>query len=195
MKRLVFLAVSIMLGAAALQPAVSQNIIGDRNSVPSGTVTVIDNFEKGNYWIWAAFDWEQYGPSKLSTSARVSNRWASEGHQSLECKMIKSTPDSGTDGMYYMDHRWDFSGARYIVLDVHNPENSTFTLGIALQVTDNWRWKELTNVSVRPGTHTVVLDLSEYAEELYQVMRINICYREDVPMNGRFYVDNLRIIK
>ena len=99
------------------------------------------------------------------------------------------------DGMYYMDHRWDFSGARYIVLDVHNPENSTFTLGIALQVTDNWRWKELTNVSVRPGTHTVVLDLSEYAEELYQVMRINICYREDVPMNGRFYVDNLRIIK
>ena len=27
---------------------------------PDGTSFLFDGFEKGNYWIWAGFDWDQY---------------------------------------------------------------------------------------------------------------------------------------
>ncbi|HBG65574.1 MAG TPA: hypothetical protein DDW78_03800 [Treponema sp.] len=195
MKRFIFLAACMVLSAVVLHPAHGQDIIGDMASLPAGSTTVIDDFEKGNYWIWAAFDWELYGPSKLSTSARLSNRWASQGRQSLECRMIASTPGSATDGMYYMDYHWDFSGSRYIVLDVYNPEDEPFDFGIALQATDEWRWDELSSVRVNPGWHTVVLDLSKFADDLFLIRRINICYREISPMDGRFYIDNLRIVK
>ena len=82
-----------------------------------------------------------------------------------------------------------------MVLDVYNPERSAFDLGVAMQMTKDWHWNETSNVSVRPGRHTVVLDLSEYADELSKVLRINICYRETTPMDGHFFIDNLRIIR
>ncbi len=194
-KGFVFFAAAVCFAVLTIRPAHGQDIIGDVSSLPQGTSITVDDFEKGNYWIWAAFDWEVYGPSKLSTSARLSNQWSSQGRQSLECKMIESTPDSSTDGMYYMDYKWDFSGARYVVLDIYNPENKSFDLGIAMQMTKDWHWNETSNISVRPGVHTVVLDLSEYQDELNLVLRINVCYRETTPINGHFFIDNLRIIK
>lgn len=53
--------------------AFSLDVIGDRDTIPTGSVTLLDDYEKGNYWIWAAFDFEMWGPSKLSTSARVTS--------------------------------------------------------------------------------------------------------------------------
>lgn len=173
----------------------SQEILGDLKEVPQGQATLIDDFEKGNYWIWAAFDWEQWGPAKLSTSARVSKAWASQGKSSLECKMIASYPGSGGDATYYMDHHWDFSGSKYLVFDVYNPEKKPFSLAIIFQTTENWVWNEFTNVQVKPGKHTVVLSLESAAKNLSLVQRINISYREMYPMEGRFYIDNMRLIK
>ncbi len=192
MKKHIVYALCLAIWATAAQAA---DIIGDSDSIPAGASTVIDDFERGNYWIWAAFDWELYGPAKLSTSARISNRWAAGGKQSLECKMMPSYPDSATDGMYYMDYHWDFSGARYMVIDINNPEEQDFSISLALQTTDDWKWDELTTVRITPGTHTVVFDLSEYAADLFLVRRINICYREIEPLEGHFFVDNLRIIR
>lgn len=195
MKRLFFTVLCACACVLSGRTAFCQNIIGDRSSIPQGNVITVDDFEKGNYWIWAGFDWEQWGPSKLSTSARISNQWASQGKQSLECKFIASTPDSAEDGMYFMDYRWDFSEAKYVVIDIYNPESRAFELGIAFQTTDNWRWRETSNVVIRPGRHTVVLSLDEFQDELYLVRRINICYRETERMSGRFYVDNFRLVK
>lgn len=195
MKRFIFTALCALLFAACVQNVHSQNIIGDRTSIPQGNVITIDDFEKGNYWIWAGFDWEQWGPSKLSTSARISNQWASQGRQSLECKVIASTQNSDTDGMFFMDYNWDFSGAKYVIVDIYNPENKSFELGIAFQATENWNWKETSNVVIKPGKHTVVLSLEEFQDVLYLVKRINICYREKDRINGRFYIDNMRLVK
>ena len=195
MRRLIFTALCAFALFANVRTAHCQNVLGDRTSVPQGTVIAIDDFEKGNYWIWAGFDWEQWGPSKLSTSARISNQWASQGKHSLECKFIESTPESDKDGMYFMDYTWDFSGAKYIVADIYNPENKTFELGLAFQTTDNWNWHETANVEIKPGKCTVVLSLDEFKDELYLVRRVNICYREKNRMKGRFYIDNLRLIK
>ncbi|MCR5761919.1 MAG: hypothetical protein K6G00_00880 [Treponema sp.] len=195
MKRFIFTALCVFAFFMSARTAQCQNVIGDRTSVPQGSVMMLDDFEKGNYWIWAGFDWEQWGPSKLSTSVRISNQWASQGRQSLECKVIKSTPDSDKDGMYFMDYSWDFTGAKYIVLDIYNPNNKSFEFGIAFQVTEDWSWKETSNVIIGPGKHTVVLSLDEFKEDLYLVKRVNICYREKDPIRGNFYIDNMRFIK
>ncbi len=195
MKRFIFTALCVFAFFANVRTAHCQNVLGDRTSVPQGTVITVDDFEKGNYWIWAGFDWEQWGPSKLSTSARISNQWASQGKHSLECKFIASTPESDKDGMYFMDYTWDYSGAKYLVVDIYNPENKSFEFGIAFQATENWKWCEGTNVIITPGKHTVVISLDEFKDVLNVVKRINICYREKNRMKGRFYIDNLRLIK
>ena len=36
--------------------------------ISEGASFIFDGFEKGNYWIWAGFDWDQYGTSKISIS-------------------------------------------------------------------------------------------------------------------------------
>ena len=195
MRNFFFIIFCMIATSVSVRKAYSQSIIGDMNSIPQGAAIMVDDFEKGNYWIWAAFDWEQWGPSKLSTSARLSNRWASQGKQSLECKMIESTADSDKDGMYYMDYKWNFTGAKYIVLDIYNPEKKSFDLGMAFQTTDNWNWRETGNITVTPGKHTIVLSLADFQDELYLVRRINICYRERTPIKGHFYIDNIRLIK
>lgn len=179
----------------AALPAAAQDVIGDETEIPRGTAETLDNFEKGNYWIWAAFDWEQWGPEKLSTSARIANSWFSEGRHSLECRFKKSAPDSDHIGTYFMDYRWNFSGSKYVVLDVHNPEKDAFLLSIIFQTTDAWNWDETTTVEIAPGSHTLVFSLANFQKDLYLVNRVNICYHEKTPMNGRFYVDNIRLIK
>lgn len=171
------------------------SVLGDLASVPDGNATVVDDFEKGNYWIWAAFDWEQYGPAKLSTAARVTSSWAAQGKCSLECRFIPSYKDSDKDGTYYMDYKWNFSGSRYLVLDIFNPEKYAFDFAVVFQTTENWEWKEFTTVRVEPGAHTIVLSLANAGDTLSLVQRVNVCYRELTPMEGRFYVDNIRLVK
>lgn len=187
-----FAALAICLAAL---PAAAQDVVGDESEIPRGTTEVLDNFEKGNYWIWAAFDWEQWGPAKLSTSARLSKQWSSEGKTSLECRFSESTPESAKDGTYFMDHAWNFNGSNYVVLDVYNPEDKPFDLCVVFQATDSWNWHETAAVTVQPGLHTVVLSLAEFKSALNPVYRVNICYREKSPMNGHFFVDNIRLVR
>ena len=175
--------------------AFSLDVIGDRDTIPTGSVTLLDDYEKGNYWIWAAFDFEMWGPSKLSTSARVTSQWASQGKQSLECRFIESTATSANDGMYYMDYLWNFAGTKYLVVDVYNPNSKPFDFTVAFQVTDNWNWAQMHTVTVEPGEHTIVLDVTVLTNPIDVVRRINLCYIENARMNGHFYVDNLRLIK
>ncbi|MBR6914467.1 MAG: hypothetical protein IKN34_11840, partial [Treponema sp.] len=81
------------------------------------------------------------------------------------------------------------------VMDIFNPEKYSFDFAVVLQTTENWEWKELTIVRVEPGKHTVVLSLDKAGDTLSLVQRINVCYRELTPMEGRFYVDDIRIVK
>lgn len=195
-KTIAFVLSAFLFAALCLQPVCAlPSVLGDLQEVPEGQIVKVDDFEKGNYWIWAAFDWEQYGPAKISTAARVSSLWASQGKCSLECRFIPSYKDSDKDGTYYMDYRWNFSGGRYLVMDIFNPEKYSFDFAVVLQTTENWEWKELTIVRVEPGKHTVVLSLDKAGDTLSLVQRINVCYRELTPMEGKFYVDDIRIVK
>lgn len=69
--------------------------------LPDGNVVLFDGFEKGNYWIWAGFDWDQYGSVKNSTGANISKDWASEGAHSLEMTMDVMDKDSTKSGIWF----------------------------------------------------------------------------------------------
>ena len=89
MKRFYSLIISIFLTLG-----VSSAFAQVDTDLPKGQVSVFDGFENGNYWIWAGFDYDQYGPHKISNGANLSMDWASEGRHSLELTMEAMGPGS-----------------------------------------------------------------------------------------------------
>ena len=165
--------------------------------LPDGSVFLFDGFEKGNYWIWAGFDWDQYGSVKNSTGANISKDWASEGSHSLEMTMDVMDKNSTKSGIWFYDGINDLSGAKYIVMDFYNPENYVYNINVVIQATDSWNWWSLEKYDLPKGVHTMVFDLSKYPERLNDVRRISIYNNSgDILMKeSHIYVDNIRLIK
>lgn len=165
--------------------------------LPSGTAVLFDGFENGNYWIWAGFDWDQYGTHKISTGANLSMDWSSEGRHSLELTMEAMGPESSKSAVWFYDGTNDLSGARYLVVDIYNPEDYTYNICAVLQATSSWNWCQAQTYSVPKGQHTVVYDISQYTEKLNDVRRISISSDnwEVYPKESHIYIDNIRFIK
>ena len=165
--------------------------------LPSGTEVLFDGFENGNYWIWAGFDWDQYGTHKISTGANLSMDWASEGRHSLELTMEAMGPESSKSAVWFYDGTNDLTGARYLVVDLYNPEDYTYNICAVLQATSNWNWCQAATYSIPKGQHTVVYDISQYTEKLDDVRRISISSDnwEVYPKESHIYIDNIRFIK
>ena len=167
------------------------------NKIPKGTSVLFDGFEKGNYWIWAGFDWDQYGSVKISTGANISKDWASEGSHSLEMTMDIMDAASTKSAIWFYDGTNDLSGGKYLVMDFYNPENYTYNLNVVIQATDSWNWWSLEHYDLPKGVHTFVFDLSKYPERLHDVRRISICNDSSqiLMKESHIYVDNIRLIK
>ena len=165
--------------------------------MPEGASFLFDGFEKGNYWIWAGFDWDQYGTVKISTGANISTDWATEGTHSLEMTMEVMDRKSSKSAVWFYDGTNDLSGAKYITLDFYNPEDYTYNIGVVIQATDSWNWCSLGTYPLPKGMHTFVLDLSKYADKLNDVRRISITNDSNAVLmkESHFYVDNIRLIK
>ncbi|MCR5188877.1 MAG: hypothetical protein K6C97_08065 [Treponema sp.] len=188
-KLLAFLSI-FMIGSAFMFAQMDQGL-------PKGTVELFDGFENGNYWIWAGFDWDQYGDIKISTGANLSRDWASEGKHSLELTMDALTEESGKSGVWFYDGTNDLSGSKYIAIDIYNPEDYTYSIQAVLQATDSWNWCGLPGYQVTPGVHTLVWDLSQYDDKLFDVRRISVYSSgwEVMDRESHIYVDNIRLIK
>ena len=166
--------------------------------IPAGQQVLFDGFEKGNYWIWAGFDWDQYGSHKISTGADISRDWASEGKHSLKMSMEVMDKDSTKSGIWFYDGTNDISGAKYLVMDFYNPEKDyVYDINVVIQATSGWNWWSLKHYALHPGVHTFVFDLSEHPERLNDVRRISIYNNsgEILMHESHIYVDNIRIIK
>lgn len=165
--------------------------------IPKGASFLFDGFEKGNYWIWAGFDWDQYGSVKVSTGAEISRDWASEGKHSLKMSMDVMDKNSTKSAIWFYDGTNDLSGAKYIVMDFYNPQNYTYKINVVLQATDSWKWCSLDYYELPKGKHTFVFDVSKYNDVLNDVRRIAIYNNStDILMReSYFYVDNIRLIK
>ena len=166
-------------------------------ALPKGTEILFDGFENGNYWIWAGFDWDQYGAHKISSGANISMDWSSQGRHSLELTMEAITADSSKSASWFYDGTNDLSGTRYLVVDFYNPENYTYNITAVFQATDSWKWCQGPTYSVAPGEHTVVFDMSAFMDYAHDVRRIslNMDNWEIYPKESHFYIDNIRIIK
>ena len=165
--------------------------------INEGASFLFDGFEKGNYWIWAGFDWDQYGSVKNSTGANISKDWASEGSHSLEMTMDVMDAKSTKSGIWFYDGTNDLSGAKYIVMDFYNPENYVYNINVVIQATDSWNWWSLEKYDLPKGVHTFVFDLSKYPERLSDVRRISIYNNSSAILmkESHIYVDNIRLIK
>ncbi len=165
--------------------------------IPDGPSFLFDGFEKGNYWIWAGFDWDQYGTVKISTGANISKDWASEGSHSLEMTMAVMDAKSTKSAIWFYDGTNDLSGSRYLAMDFYNPENYTYQIAVVIQATDSWKWCSLGSYQLPPGVHTMVFSLSDYTEMLGDVRRISVTSDNSqiLMKESHFYVDNIRLIK
>ena len=165
--------------------------------LPSGTIVNFDGFENGNYWIWAGFDWDQYGTHKISTGANLSMDWASEGRHSLELTMEAMDESSSKSAVWFYDGTNDLTGARYLVVDIYNPEDYTYNIAAVVQATSSWNWCQGPTYSIPKGVHTVVYDMSNYTEKMNDVRRISISSDNWAVYNkeSHIYIDNIRFIK
>lgn len=190
MKKIFCLIISVFLAGSIFAQVDSE--------LPKGSVELFDGFEKGNYWIWAGFDYDQWGSHKISDGANISKDWASEGSHSLELTMEAMDAASSKSAVWFYDGTNDLSGTRYIAIDFYNPENYTYNIVAVLQATDEWKWcqaKEYYNIP--KGKHTVIYDFTEHTAFLDNVKRISICADNWAEYNkpSHIYIDNVRLIK
>ena len=187
----IFLGLIIMLASSALFAQVDVEL-------PKGSVELFDGFEKGNYWIWAGFDYDQWGSHKISTGANLSKDWASEGRHSLELTMEAMDAASSKSAVWFYDGTNDLSGTKYIAIDFYNPENYTYNILAVCQATNEWKWCQAAqNYMIKKGVHTVVFDFREYTQFLNDVHRISINMDNWIvyPKESHIYIDNIRLIK
>ena len=188
----------IFLGLIILLAAYAGVYAQVDSELPPGEVVLFDGFEKGNYWIWAGFDYDQWGVHKISDGANISKDWASEGSHSLELTMEPMDAASSKSAVWFYDGVNDLSGAKYLVVDFYNPENYTYNIVAVMQATNEWKWCQASqNYLIPKGKHTVVSDFREHTEFLSDVKRISINSDnwELYPKESHIYIDNIRYIK
>lgn len=188
MRRIAAIFASVVLACAAASAQVDAR-------VPDGIVQVIDDFENGNFWIWAGSDWDKYGTPKVSVGADLAKRGVSEGKYSME--LLLEPVREGNEAVWFYDGSQDLSGGKYIVADFYNPYPVEHKISFAIQATDSWLWLQSDEYVVPQGRHTVVFDVEEINANFNDVKRINITstvlnsYGADFSL----YVDNIRLIK
>ena len=163
--------------------------------VPEGKIQIIDDFENGNYWIWAGFDWDRYSGHKASCGADLSKLYVTQGKYSME--LLTESVKQGSNAVWFYDGKQDLSGGKYIVMDIYNASPYSINISFVLQATDNWDWLETPRYSVPSGKHTVVYNVEYINEEFNDVRRININANYDFFYNqdSSLFVDNIRLIK
>lgn len=163
--------------------------------IPEGEVQVIDDFENGNYWIWAGSDWDRYGEHKISWGCNLSKEHVTEGKYSMELLNEPSHP--GASATFFYDGSQDLSGGEYIVADFYNPGPYGVSINMVMQATDNWNWLDTNYYWISPGAHTVVWYVGHKNEHFNDVRRINICvyFNEYCDYDTSLFVDNIRLIK
>lgn len=190
-KTIIFTA--ILLSFGTISYAESQ-IHSDTGKLPSSTPTVIDDFEDGNYWIYASDDWDNWGGHKWSVGADLSKKWKSNGKYSLDCQMEKSTYGTNQAAVWYTEGEYDLSQFNYIVMDVYIPDSTcNFGLMLAIQ-SDDWTWCQAPQYHWLPkGEHTLVYDISSFSEKDRRTcVRFMIMHAMDNSQQGHFYLDNIR---
>jgi hypothetical protein len=189
------------------KPVFSQSVSATK--APAGDVVLVDNFEDGNYWASVGSSWDQWGSHNLSLEAELYDKWGTDGGTSAYW-VFDTIPAKGGQATFFCDQllQTDWTGAKYIVLDINNPETESFTLCFSCQTTDGWKWTQTKAVEVKPGVSTIIFDLTKDLMDganapvpsisgIDQMKRamFNVLTFGQKGGSGHFYADNIRLIK
>jgi hypothetical protein len=178
-------------------------------ALPAGDVLLLDNFEDGNYWVAVKDSWDQWGAHNLSLEAELYEKWGTDGPTSGDWVFDK-IPAAGGQATFYCDQliETNWTGAKYIVIDINNPQAEALTICFSCQTTDGWKWTQTKTLEAPPGISTLVFDLTKdlldgsntpvkAIDGIDQMKRamFNVVKYGKNGGSGRFYVDNIRLIK
>lgn len=163
--------------------------------VPKGTVQIIDDFENGNFWIWAGSDWDKYDYNAVSCGVALSKEHITQGKYSMEL-MHSSVKNEGT-AIWFYDGSQDLSGGKYIVADFYNPGLVEHKVCFVLQATPQWKWLQTVEYIIPTGKHTVVFYVADINSDFGEINRINIrsIISPSCSEDASLFVDNIRLIK
>ncbi len=200
MKKIMSIALlsSIMLSALIAKPKLPKAFKGIKvpadyveMEIPEGEEIVMDDFEDGLYWDKTGW------PSDFVSGVSLSTDWGSNGKTSL--KVTYAEQPGGDKGTVTCTSplETDWSGAKYVVLDVGNKSNDPIDLVLVLQTGENWTWTQTDPVRCGPGIHSLVFDISSFPslEIIDQMFVCIVNWNEDTSPSGEFYLDNYRVIK
>ncbi len=177
--------------AAAVEEAVPAYV---EMELPAGEVVVMDNFEEGNFWYAVADSWDQWGSHNLSLTSELSSSWGTDGGTSLECVYDIAGADSSKQASFCCDQplETDWTGAKYVAMDINNLEKFDVQLNVAVQATDGWTWTQSADLLFPPGEHLAVFAIDSFAG-LEAVKRMIINVTGENP-GGTVLIDNYRVL-
>lgn len=200
MKKIMSIALlsSIMLSALIAKPKLPKAFKGIKvpadyveMEIPEGEEIVMDDFEDGLYWDKTGW------PADFVSGVSLSTDWGSNGKTSL--KVTYAEQPGGDKGTVTCTSplETDWSGAKYVVLDVGNKSNDPIDLVLVLQTGENWTWTQTDPVRCGPGIHSIVFDISSFPslEIIDQMFICIVNWNEDTSPSGEFYIDNYRVLK
>ena len=201
--------------AAAEAPAAPAYV---EPTLPTGEMTILDNFADGNYWeaVGSGWDDEAQNHHNMVSICDLSEDkfagWPTAG-ASVSLKCESSEPESGNTGCaFWMCNNvavTDWTGMNYLAVDVYNANDFEIKLDLCLQTTDandTWIWAQAPEVSVPKGAHTVLYsfkdlikaengykDAAYMAENFLNIKRVN--FANFCSESNTFYLGNMRLYK
>lgn len=163
----------------------------DENGLPIGQYVLMDDFESGNYWDAVRNSW---GDGDTSIDVQDTEEWGTEGPTSLKCVYTTKHASFEKAGFYCeAPLESDWTGAKYVVIDINNPNEYDISIDIVIQSGDEWTWNQAEPQVCPPGVHTLVFDVTK-AQNTYSIGRM-IVYLFGTPEDeGFFYFDNYRVV-
>lgn len=170
---------------------------------------VLFGFESGLQG-WEIPDWAYEKPDHVQKEIASSNKYASEGENSLE--MVVEFPGGRwTGGIVEIMQFFDWSDYKGLACDIYIPADAPLGLkaSVILTVGDAWKWVEMSrSFDLKPGEWTTVEgDLMPGSIDWRRV-QVDEAFRKDIrkidirvysnnkpAYTGAVYIDNVRVIK
>jgi hypothetical protein len=169
--------------------------------LPSTEMTVLDDLSDGNYWQAVGDSWDKWGTHNLSLSVELSDTvfkgWPTIGTQSLDCVMEAAPASSSKQACWFCDSlaNTDWTGTKYVAMDIYNPEKFEFALSFVIQATNAWTWCQSDTVKVPSGRHMVLFDVSKFGDSNLADVKRAIFQSINENPGGHFYAGNIRLYK
>lgn len=175
---------------AAVEEVAEEVIDYEEQEMPEGEVVLMDDFEE---WYW---DWADLGNNDLGISCEQSTDWATEGPNSMKMEFAEN--NLGNKGSYgcYSPAETDWTDAKYIVVDVYNPNDLPVDFCLVVQAGDSWVWNQTEAQHYPKGEHRAVFDISSFSglEDVHVLFLCACTWNEGTLRAGTFYIDNYRVV-